>query len=57
MVRNFKRKTENGKVPPDVLLRAARLVKLNGSSIRRAAQDFKVNYRTLARYCKKKSRV
>lgn len=57
MVRNFKRKTENGKVPPDVLLRAARLVKLNGSSIRRAAQDFKVNYRTLARYCKKNSRV
>ncbi|CAH1985292.1 unnamed protein product [Acanthoscelides obtectus] len=52
MFRNFKRKTEKGKAPPDVLLRAARLVRL-GSSIRKAAADFNVNYRTLTRYCKK----
>ncbi|CAH2004995.1 unnamed protein product [Acanthoscelides obtectus] len=48
MVRNFKRKTEKGNAPPDVLLRAARLVRL-GSSIRKVAADFNVNYRTLAR--------
>ncbi|CAH1980688.1 unnamed protein product [Acanthoscelides obtectus] len=49
MVRNFKRKTEKGKAKHDVLLRAARLVGL-GSSIRKAAADFNVNYRTLAIY-------
>ena len=53
MVRNFQKKTEKGQASSNVLLRAARLVKLNGSSIRKAAADFNVNYRTLARYCKK----
>ncbi|KAG5894612.1 hypothetical protein JTB14_026143 [Gonioctena quinquepunctata] len=46
MVRNFKRKTEKRKAPADVLLRAAaRLVKLNGSSKRKAAADFKSGFR------------
>ncbi|CAH1967996.1 unnamed protein product [Acanthoscelides obtectus] len=47
MVRSFKRKTEKGKAPPNVFLSVARLVRL-GSSIRKAAADFNVNYRTLA---------
>lgn len=46
MIRNFKKKTEKGKAEADVLLRAARLVKLNGFSIRKAAADFNINYRT-----------
>ncbi|KAK4878320.1 hypothetical protein RN001_010826 [Aquatica leii] len=55
MVRTYKRKTDRTTPSSDVLLRAARAVKDNDHpiSIKQAAKDFNVHYRTLARYCQK----
>lgn len=52
-MRNFKRKSERGKTPPDVMVRAARAVKLQGQSLRSAASDFGIPFNTLRRYCSK----
>lgn len=49
-MRNFRRKSERGKTPPDVMLRAARAVKLQGQSVRLAASNFNIPFNTLGRY-------
>ena len=56
-MRNFKRKTERGKISADVILRAARQVKKQWTvdQIRNVAAEFNINYRTLTWYCQKVS--
>ncbi|XP_067129333.1 uncharacterized protein [Centruroides vittatus] len=55
MVRNYKRKTDRNAQPEDVLLSSAKAVKNDGQpiSIRKAAEEYNIYYRTLARFCKK----
>lgn len=53
MFRNFRKKTDKGEVSPDLMLRVVRNVTIKKISIRKIAEEFKINYCTLARYCKK----
>nr|XP_047127647.1 uncharacterized protein LOC124808542 [Hydra vulgaris] len=53
MVRKFKRKTNRGYTSGDVIMCAVKDVNINNISIRSAAKNHGINYRTLARYCKK----
>lgn len=46
-------KTENSSTPRDLMLRAAREVKLQRKSIRSAARDYNINCCTLAQHCGK----
>lgn len=56
-MRNYKRKTERGTTPDDVMKRAASLVLENEGnlqfSIRKVANDFNIHYSTLSRYISK----
>lgn len=53
MVRNYKRKTDRGKAPPDVVQQAAEDVIQHGTSLRQAAEAYNVNFMTLFWYVKK----
>lgn len=50
-MRNYKRKTDRGKTPPDVMLRAARTVKWGKRSILSVAKEFNIPERTLNKFC------
>lgn len=52
-MRTYKRKTQRGVTKADVMLRAAKAVKLNGRSIRGTADDFNIPEATLRRFCRK----
>jgi hypothetical protein len=52
-MRNYKKKTSRGSVPKDIMDTAAELVVKNGESLRKVAEQFKINHCTLFHYCKK----
>ena len=54
-MRNYKRKAERGLTSPDVVLRAAREIKLTNKSIRSVAREYNIPDRTLTRFCAKVS--
>lgn len=56
MVRNYKKKSSRGQVQPEVIKAAVLAVK-GGRSLRGAAADFGLNFKTLANYCKKMNPV
>ncbi|KAG5896550.1 hypothetical protein JTB14_030753 [Gonioctena quinquepunctata] len=50
---NYERKAEEGTTPSDLMLRAARKAKVDGLSVRKAANDFQIPHSILRRYCEK----
>jgi len=53
MIQKQEKKTEKGKTPPDIILKAVRAVKIHNLSIWQAALEFNMDYCALSRYCKK----
>ena len=53
-MRNYKRKTTRGNIPPDIMNRAATQVK-NGEALRAVAKQFNIDRMTLTRFIKKTS--
>ena len=53
MPRNYTRKSERGIAKPDEMLTAVRHIKSAEESIRKTAESFGINYKTLLRYIKK----
>ena len=49
MPRNYRKKSERGTAKPDEMLRAVRHIKSTGESIRKTAESFGINYKTLSR--------
>lgn len=56
MVRKYKRLTERGNFTKETIRRAVLQVKNEHVSVRQAAKNFDLNYKTLGRYCKKLSK-
>jgi hypothetical protein len=52
MPRTYKRETERANIAPDFIIRA---VKVANMTIRGAARDFGIPFRSLSRYCSKAS--
>ena len=53
MPRNYTRKSEPGIAKPIEMLTAVRHIKSTGENIRKTAESFGINYKTLSRYRKK----
>ena len=53
MPRNYTRKSERSTAKPDEMLTAVRHFKSTGESIRKTAESFGINYKTLLSYRKK----
>lgn len=52
-MRNYKKKTNRGETPKDVILAAVKEVAENQRSIRPVAEEYGINFMTLQRYVKK----
>lgn len=53
MVRNYKRKTDKGRTPEDVMNRAVKMVLNDKCSRKSVSDDFNIPVKTLSRYFKK----
>ncbi|XP_050501983.1 uncharacterized protein LOC126881649 [Diabrotica virgifera virgifera] len=52
-MRTYKRKSEKGKTPYDIMKRAVKVVLEENFSVRKAAKNFEIPRKTLEKYCKK----
>lgn len=57
MVRTYKRKTSRSQVEPEIMKEAVLAVKEGRRSLRGAAADFGISFKTLARYCAKFTQI
>ena len=53
MLRNYTKKSERGNAKPNEMLSTVRHINSTGESIRKTAENFGNNYKTLSRYIKK----